>query len=152
MTSPLREDFALTGEVVEEMRALLHDSSYIDEVLDEVKDLLVRKGQDYSGDSHSWANFETSAQLSGLDVEAIFIVPMAEKWGRLAGQLLKAKPLTPPVRGWKGDLRNWVNRVRGRKAPNYESLEDTWLDLGAYMILLVGYLRWRRGHIAGNKN
>lgn len=89
----------------------------IHKVLDELGDLLTERGQEYSGDSHTFWNFEEGASLASMTVEAIFLARLAEKIARVAAQ----------VKGGSLD----------------EGLLDTMRDIAGYAVLYLAYREYR---------
>jgi hypothetical protein len=151
VTPHLREDFLIVDQVISEMRTLLTDPQYVEEVLTEMRELMVKKGQDYSGNAHTWANFEEAAGVSAQTPEAIFLALLGTKFARWCALVLEAKPFTPPIKGWKGNLQNWIHHLQPGRKPNNESLADTLMDLANYQVLFIGYMRWRKGQIGGQE-
>lgn len=96
----------MTGDSVQEI---------VHKLLQGMKDVIVKKGRDYSGEEHTWANFEWCADVGMMDVPVVFLALMGTKFARLASLLTS-----------KG-------------TPNFESIDDTWLDLANYIVLFMAY-------------
>jgi len=89
----------------------------VQKVFEEMIDTVIKKAQDYAASDNVFSNFEFVAETVGLPVGTVFNVLIATKVARLM-QLEGA-----------GDT------------PNYESIEDTLIDLANYSALSVS---WRR--------
>ena len=90
----------------------------IADLLLEMRQLMIAKGHDYSGVFHTFKNFEISGYLCGKPVDNAFTDMMAHKFSRL---LLSQTRLDPP---------------------NFESLDQSWIDLANYLILIVAWHRF----------
>ena len=98
------------------------DPTYLS-LLDEMKDLHIRKNAGYSGDSPDrWANFRLSESLGVSPVLGV-LVRMSDKWIRITN-LIKNKDF---------DLVG-------------EAIEDTLMDLAAYCLIAVCLLREGKKH------
>lgn len=86
-------------------------------LLEEIFELHNRKNEDYAGDSNPFANFEYVARFTGLSVDKVIEVMIGIKYARL-DVLLKAE----------GE-------------PNFESVEDTLLDVAVYGLIRLAYRR-----------
>lgn len=84
-------------------------------LLDEIRILHDKKSHDYATDSNVFSNFEESAQVAGVTVEQAFLVLIGTKLSRLK-QLLTSG-----------------------KAPNNESVVDSYKDLTNYCAILTSY-------------
>jgi hypothetical protein len=94
----------------------------INTLLEEMYNLMVRKGQDYSGTGHQWTSFELQGELTQKPPEEVFISLMALKFARL------------------------VSLVRAGHVPNFESMRDSWLDFANYAVLFTAYIDWKNRH------
>lgn len=94
---------------------MAHNPHYI-AVLDEMREIHDRKNNDYADDDNPFSNFEGSARIAGVSVPQAFMVLIGVKVERLR-QLLG-----------------------GDKEANFESVDDTVLDLSVYSALLKAYL------------
>lgn len=89
---------------------------YFTAVLDRMQEIHDLKNSDYADDFNPYSNFEGAAKIAGLRADEVFQVMIGIKAERL-------RQLTA-----------------GGKDPNFESLEDTILDLANYAAL---WLSWR---------
>lgn len=124
---PKREDFEILADVLDKVHDRVIKYQFDKSILEDMRYILVTKGEDYSGTNHTWWNFEEAAFTTGTDVDDTFLVMLGVKYARIKS-LLEQKRLRAKV-------------DKGLKV-NYESLEDTFVDLANYCILYVGYLRW----------
>jgi hypothetical protein len=85
------------------------------QALDRMRDVHDRKNNDYAADDNPYSNFEGVAQLTGLSVEQVFFTLIGIKAERLK-QLLSGKEV------------------------NFESKEDSVLDLAVYAALWLSWL------------
>ena len=85
-----------------------------DAVLARIHDTHEKKNSDYADDSNPYSNFEGAAHLAGQTVDQVFHTLLGIKMERLR-QLMTGKK------------------------PNYESLDDTLLDLATYAALWLSY-------------
>jgi len=83
-------------------------------VLDQMQALIDAKCQDYADDENVFSNFEQAAAFAGLTVEQVFAVMIGIKVARL-------------------------QQLMSGKQPNFESEEDSWLDLANYVALKIAY-------------
>ena len=93
------------------------DPNYL-KLLDEMKELHVKKNKGYSGDSEDrWANFRLSEQF-GVPAYLGALVRMSDKWIRITNLI---------------------------KNPDFdqvgESITDTLMDLAAYCLIVICLLR-----------
>lgn len=86
----------------------------IEDVFDQLTSLVHAKAHDYADMSNVFSNFENTAELTGLSVEQVFHVMVGIKIERLR-QLMTGK------------------------LPNFESIEDTLMDLANYSALWIAY-------------
>jgi len=101
--------------------------SKFEEALDIMRDLHRQKNNDYSS-AGEFDNFEITAKATGLSVEMVILVQIANKIARL----------------------NALNKTG--KQPNFESLEDTWKDLATYSTIGYSYfLKDKKGTIKSNE-
>ena len=91
--------------------ALIHP---VTAVLDEMQALIELKAADYADDGNPFSNFEQAAAFVGLTVDQVFAVMIGIKMARL-GQLMSGKN------------------------PNFESENDSWMDLANYIALKLAY-------------
>lgn len=96
--------------------------------LSEMKELLTKKGDDYSGNRHQWMSFVIEAMMTNLSVDTIFMASFARKLSRL------------------------ISLYDNGNSPNFESVEDSWKDLLGYLILFVSYQRWAKVQNASSDN
>jgi hypothetical protein len=89
---------------------------YMNEVLKKIGKMHDLKNNDYALDSDVYSNFKDAANTAGITIEEVFKVMMGIKLSRL--KALQAK---------------------GNK-PNFESINDTVLDLAVYACLFASYL------------
>ena len=75
-----------------------------------------RKNKDYADDNNPYSNFEGAARLAGVSVDTVFHIMLGIKMERLR-QLVSGKE------------------------PNFETLDDTLLDLANYAALWLSYRR-----------
>lgn len=87
-------------------------------VLNDMLKLIVSKRSDYSDQKDFLSNFQKTANITGLGVDASFKVLLATK-------IVRVMELTAP----------------GRDAPKNESIDDSLIDLANYSVL---WLAWRR--------
>lgn len=87
------------------------------QVIIDLENILVKKGQDYASHGDTFINFRNASAFAGIEVEEGMLYRIGEKLERLES------------------LRACTD------APNFESIEDTYLDLAGYFILLVAYSR-----------
>jgi hypothetical protein len=85
-------------------------------ILEEMRDTVESKANDYADGDNVYSNFEGSAKLAGISVEQVFMVMIGVKVER---------------------LRQLISGTE----PNFESIEDTILDLANYAALWLGYRR-----------
>ena len=86
-----------------------------DKALKRMKLIHDLKNADYSLDNNPYSNFELVAGITGMGIDQVFLVQIANKIAR-AGALLKEQ-----------------------KTPNHESLHDTRLDLAVYGAMWLSY-------------
>lgn len=84
---------------------------FIDELVDQMEDTMTRKGDDYAGEIDRLANFKEAGYLAGITAEQQCLSLVAVKVARL-GNLLNGK------------------------VPNFESFQDSLMDLTTYTVLL----------------
>lgn len=108
------------GNIVDNMTTQIVENMTIQ--VQQLETLLTQKGEDYSGvdAAHTWMNFVFAADFSAMSVEQIFFARLGEKIGRLSAQ------------------------VKTGQAPNFESLDETMIDIAGYLILLVAYRKYIR--------
>lgn len=99
------------------LRILATDPNFMVRIIGEIEEMLLHKGDDYSGVNDAFANFKTSAMLAHLPVAQGIRYMIAIKVGRLL-------QLTSNTRG--------VRR--------FESELDSWKDLMGYILLMLAYL------------
>lgn len=88
------------------------------QLLEEMKDLHIKKNAGYAGDSPDpWANFR-ECESFGINIENGIITRMSDKWSRIRSL-------------WKNPDNEKVE----------ETVEDTLKDLAAYALILVCILR-----------
>lgn len=93
----------------------------IGNIIDNLQSILIRKGQDYSGTKNQWYNFEFAKKMSNMQsLEQVIVVMCSIKFSRLN------------------------SLVFADKEPNFESIDDNLKDLVNYLILLLGYLEYKR--------
>ena len=85
-------------------------------VLDEMGQVVLAKSMDYASRGNVFSNFEKSAEIAGITVEQVFLTLIGVKIARLT-------------------------ELYSGKEPNYESIDDTLLDLSNYSALLIAYRR-----------
>ncbi len=90
-------------------------SSFIDQALANLSDVLGRKNSDYKVTSSEFSNFHFAADVAGLNARDVMIAQIGIKLGRLHGLL------------------------KSGKDPEWESVEDTTKDLAGYAIILYAY-------------
>lgn len=96
----------------------------IGNIIDNLQSILIRKGQDYSGTENQWYNFEFAKKMSNMQsLEQVIVVMCSIKFSRLN------------------------SLVFADKEPNFESIDDNLKDLVNYLILLLGYLEFKREKI-----
>ncbi|MFZ9585825.1 MAG: hypothetical protein ACO280_12840 [Pseudohongiellaceae bacterium] len=93
--------------------------------LDELKALHLSKGHDYADESDPLKNYVQSGVDAGIEPWRAAFARLAEKYHRLVNLLAKGE------------------------TPNYESLDDTFMDLAA-MSLIVRSLRTRVNRAQGD--
>lgn len=124
-----RQDLWEIYEILLEIREMMKDPAVhhlAQDIIEDMWELMSRKGEDYSGHAnHTFRNFELSADLTGRDVDSAFVQLMATKFARLVS-------LTTPSR-------------RGNRKANFETVEDTWVDLANYIVLFVAYKKFSKG-------
>lgn len=81
----------------------------------QMSDLLVSKGSDYSGENDTFKNFKVSSQLLDMPVEKVILTRLMDKVSRVSSLLSSGK------------------------TPHNESLEDSYRDLLGYATLLYLY-------------
>lgn len=86
-------------------------------ILNEILRTTERKNSDYAKSNDAFANFRTSAKISGVGVERGILVRMADKFARIENLLF--------------------NEAKVKE----ESIEDTLIDLAVYAIILTIYRR-----------
>lgn len=108
--------------VLEDIRLKLeYDIEPFLKIIDDLEGILIKKGQDYSGNNHQWHNFEFARDMSGLSsLEQVIVVMCSIKFSRLNTLLFT------------------------EKTANFESIEDNLKDLINYLVLLVGYLEFNK--------
>jgi len=84
---------------------------FVDELVDQMQDTMSKKGDDYAGKIDRLANFKEAGHLAGITAEQQCLSLVAVKVARL-GNLLNGK------------------------APNFESFQDSLMDLTTYTVLL----------------
>ena len=89
-------------------------SSYIEAALEELKDILATKNQDYRIDEE-FSNFTNAAYLADVGVMDVLMVQVGIKLRRLKG-------------------------ARGKGSLNHESYRDTVRDLAGYAVIMYAYL------------
>ena len=90
------------------------------EALEKMKEVHIRKNEDYANPDNPFSNFDCSEyglRLFSNTRDQIFIWPIFTKFARLSNLLNK------------------------RQAPNNESIEDTFIDIANYVLL------WRADYI-----
>lgn len=87
----------------------------IEKIYQEMVNLLVSKGADYSGEVDTFKNFRLSSQLLDMPVEKVILTRLLDKISRVS------------------------NLLNSGVDPNNESLEDSFRDLLGYSTLLVLY-------------
>lgn len=85
----------------------------IEKIYQEMSNLLVSKGADYSGETDTFKNFRLSSQLLDIPVEKVILTRLLDKISRVS------------------------NLLNSGADPNNESLEDSFKDLLGYSTLLV---------------
>lgn len=120
----MRDDFAKIQEVLHEMSKVspedLQEQFFT--LLDEMEDLMVKKGEDYSGKkNHTWYSFDVTSDITGLTVDQVFLALIGTKFSRL------------------------VALIGETLVPNNESLNDTFLDFANYLVLWVSYKNYLKG-------
>lgn len=93
------------------------DNDPVRQVIIELEDLLVKKGRDYAAHGSTWTNFDEAATFAGITSEQGIEYMIGTKLSRL--ESLKSQ---------------------GGQA-NFESYDDTIMDLVGYMILYIAYRR-----------
>lgn len=83
---------------------------------------MMRKGEDYSGNSHQYTSFERNAETVFIPVEHVFLALIGVKIARLRSLSEQSK------------------------APNHESVRDSWLDLANYIVLYIAYMAWKESN------
>ena len=89
-------------------------------VFDDMQEIATRKAEDYAEVDNVFSNFEFTADIAGVDVDTVFMVMLGTKMARL-------------------------RELHSGGAPNFESIEDTLMDLANYAALSVAYTRWNNG-------
>lgn len=107
---------------IDELRELLSkDKLPLFSILDDLENVLIKKGQDYSGDKSQWYNFEFARDMSNTPtLEQIIVVMCSIKFSRLNSLVFS-----------------------NREKPNFESIDDSLKDLINYILLLLGYLEYK---------
>jgi hypothetical protein len=102
---------------------LMYGSPEYLELLEEMKDLHIRKNTGYAaaGNGDPWYNFRQCG-FFGIPVTDGVVTRMSDKWSRLQSL-------------WKNPDRNLVD----------EPIEDTLMDLAAYSLILICLLREQKG-------
>lgn len=96
----------------------------ITDIINSLQEILIKKGQDYSGTENQWYNFEFAKKMSNMtSLEQVIIVMCSIKFSRLN------------------------SLVFADREPNFESIDDNLKDLINYLILLLGYLEYKREEI-----
>lgn len=118
-------DQEILQEVFHELNSPSKDHPELDvtkeELLDSLYEMIVGKGEDYSGpQKHTWMSFVIEAMMSNVSVDTIFLTSFARKFARLISLL--------------GEDRE----------ENFESVEDSWMDLLGYLILFIAWKRFQR--------
>lgn len=85
-------------------------------VLEDMKNLIAGKAHDYADQGDVYSNFRGAGHLAGVSAETVFAVLVGVKVERL-------------------------RQLMSGKEPNYESIEDTLLDLANYSALWLGLRR-----------
>lgn len=98
------------------LRGLAKDPQDILRLIDELEELLSKKGQDYSGETTPFENFHRTASMMDSDPSRAIRWQVAHKIGRL------------------------LNVVQ-RQHLHFEDEAESWRDLLGYIILLLAYLR-----------
>lgn len=90
------------------------------EILDKMKRVHDKKNEDYADSSNPYSNFENTAKLTGLTVGQVFHVMISIKVERL-------------------------RQLASGKTPNFESMEDTILDMANYCALWLSWIKLEEG-------
>lgn len=85
-------------------------------VLEDMKNLIAGKANDYADNEDVYSNFRGAARIAGVSAETVFAVLVGVKIERL-------------------------RQLMSGKEPNFESIEDTLLDLANYSALWLGFRR-----------
>lgn len=101
--------------VINQLRSHIQDR-HVEAVLDDLEELLVRKGADYSGEDDTYNNFRFVATVFGDSVEGQILRLVTHKVGRAVNTM-----------------------QRDPEALNFESSWDSWKDLLGYLVLLLAY-------------
>lgn len=122
-----REGFEIVDEILKEMEETFLDpekaSAVINQVLlqlETMRSVMKAKGEDYSGQGHTWTNFELNAQITDTKIDHVFLHLIGVKFSRQASLLSRSR------------------------APLHESIDDTWIDLVNYLVLFIGYSKWAK--------
>jgi hypothetical protein len=91
---------------------------YFTRVLDEMEAIHERKNHDYASDSNPFSNFEFAARYAGVTVDQVFAVMQGIKQARI------------------------LELTSAGKAPNNESLNDSYQDASVYSALRYSYRLW----------
>jgi len=96
---------------------------YFDQVVAQMRDTLVKKNADYSGDvADTFANFKMVEHFGAASVEQGFFTRLTDKFSRIASFIKKG-----------------ILHVKD------ETVKDTLLDLAIYCILVSAYLESKKG-------
>ena len=102
------------------------------ESLDKLKKLHASKNEDYASDTNPFMNFEITAQILSYfdnDMDRVFVWPIANKIGRIANLLSRAK------------IADSLSRTT--KIPNHESVLDSLDDIAVYTLLWKAHIMRR---------
>lgn len=100
-------------------------NAFFDDVLREMGEVHDRKNEDYAADGDPFSNFTGVAQMTGQPVDMVFFTMIGIK-------IMRLKEL-----------------VGVGKDPNFESIDDTILDLANYAAIWKAYRLRATAHEAG---
>lgn len=112
-----RQGDAEIKHILDRLRVLVNDPKTLLGVIDNIEELLLAKGDDYSGREDAFANFSRIADIMTEPEDKIFMVLIAVKLGRLYNMF----------------------RTLFFVKPKFESMWDTVQDLLGYLILWLAY-------------
>lgn len=110
-----RKGDAEIRHTLDRLRVLVDDPRVLLGIIDEIEELLIAKGDDYSGEDDAFSNFRLIAELSSQSVYKVFMTLLAVKIGRI------------------------FTLTKTNAVPKFESIWDTTKDLLGYLVLWLAY-------------